>query len=234
MYLLNVIETVFNPEYLPHFFCAEPFTHLRVEQGLGENTAMELSTAVSDFILSFASFATAVSVLPVNVLGAFGFLIMSVAAGFGTVRFASENPSQHIVSCHASMSWLAGTLGLALLAGGFYRKYNARILATSHVGIAIGYTILKFIIEIEPFIDTVITTVISSSAVLSIGIYSLIQKNAYGMIGSFIMMMVGAVGTKGTLLSIPRVDVFHYLLAIGGVVLMRAFHYEIAAKEKTS
>ncbi|XP_800041.1 uncharacterized protein LOC579487 [Strongylocentrotus purpuratus] len=196
---------------------------------------MELSTAVSDFILCVSSFGTAVSILPITSLGAFGFLIMSVAAGFGTARFSMSAPSQHIVSCHASMSWLAGTLGIALMAAGFYRKYGSRILATVHVGVPAAYTILKFIIAFNAVIDTALTTFISSSAVLSIGIYSLIQRNPFGMMGAFCFMMAAAVGTNGELFGIKRVDWFHYLLAFSGVVLMRAFHFELPVeKEKTS
>ncbi|XP_063951568.1 uncharacterized protein LOC129253747 [Lytechinus pictus] len=196
---------------------------------------MELSIAVSDFILCFSSFGTAVSILPITTFGAFGFLIMSVAAGFGSARYSMSSPSEHIVSCHASMSWLAGTLGLALMAGGFYRKYGSRILAALHVGVPTMYAILKFVITFDAVVDTALTTFISSSAVLSIGIYSLIQKNPFGMMGAFCYMMAAAVGTNGELFGIKRVDWFHYLLAFGGVVLMRAFHFELPVeKEKTS
>ncbi|XP_072169693.1 uncharacterized protein [Diadema setosum] len=196
---------------------------------------MELSTAVSDFILSLTSFGTAVSILPINTIGAFGFLVMSVAAGFGTVRYGSANPSEHIVQCHASMSWLAGTVGLALMAGGFYRKYEARLLATGHVGLAVAYVIVKFSMEIPNVVDSGITTIIGSSAILSVGLYSLIQRNPFGMLGAMIYMMAGAVGTSGELFGIRKIDWFHYLLAFGGVVLMRAFHFEPPVeKEKTS
>lgn len=74
----------------------------------------EISTAISDLVLSLASFYGAGVVFERYKHASLGLLLVGLAAGVGTVRFLHVTPIHRrnsVIALHTKLSWLATILG---------------------------------------------------------------------------------------------------------------------------
>ena len=74
----------------------------------------QISTAISDLVLSISSFYAAGVIAPRYIHGAAGLLIIALAAGVGTTRFlniAPGNRQNAVISLHTKLSWFGAILG---------------------------------------------------------------------------------------------------------------------------
>ena len=74
---------------------------------------MQLSTAVSDFVLALSSYYSAFAVQKSSKYGSAGFLIVGFAASLGVLRFGSVLPRYQtsVHRMHVVFSWLGSIFG---------------------------------------------------------------------------------------------------------------------------
>ena len=81
---------------------------------LADLNMAQISTAVSDLVLSISSFYGAGVITRRYIHAAIGLLIIALAAGVGTIRFLNIVPLRRqnaIISLHSKLSWFAAILG---------------------------------------------------------------------------------------------------------------------------
>lgn len=75
----------------------------------------QISTAISDFVLSVVLFYCAGVLSRRYIHAAIGMLIIGFAAGVGTIRFLniiSMHRQNSVVSLHTKLSWFAAIIGV--------------------------------------------------------------------------------------------------------------------------
>ncbi|XP_038069492.1 uncharacterized protein LOC119738651 [Patiria miniata] len=186
----------------------------------------QMSTALSDLVLALTSFGTALFILRQNLFASAGFILMGMAASCGAYRFSRSTPSPQVLYWHQGLAWITTILGTSLVASGFHRWYTNSVMSALHMGSALALVCLSKATDIlAPRTEELLVSAVSSLAVVSIGIFSVLHTNPFGLLGAVLYGIAAAVGTEGDLASIRRVDWFHYLLAFANVVFLRAFTY---------
>ena len=74
----------------------------------------QVSTAISDFVLSISSFYGAGVIVKRYIHAAVGLIIIGLAAGVGTIRFLNILPLHRrsdVISLHSKLSWFGAILG---------------------------------------------------------------------------------------------------------------------------
>ncbi|XP_022080502.1 uncharacterized protein LOC110973749 isoform X2 [Acanthaster planci] len=186
----------------------------------------QMSSAVSDFVLALTSFGTAISLLRQNIFASAGFALMGAVASCGTYRFSRASPSPGVLQLHQAMAWVTTILGTSLVASGFHRRYDNSVMSAVHMGSALALICLSKVTDVLSMqTEEFLVSAVSSAAVVSIGVFSILHTNPFGILAAVLYGIAAAVGTTGELASILRVDWFHYLLAFANVVFLRAFTY---------
>lgn len=180
----------------------------------------QLSTAVSDAVLAYVSFHAAHRTMPLYISGMVGFFIIGVAAFVGTVRFGLRNPRSDLVAFHKYLSWMGSAIAVPYIAAAYHKQEHSHLLANVHLASGFGLvTVQKFL---SPRVQRLAAEGVSSYAVVSILTLSLITSNYEGALGAVCYITAGLiVGTDGYWLGIPRVDVFHYVIAVATISLMQ-------------
>ena len=161
-----------------------------------------------------------------NLPAAFGFLAIGIAASCGTLRFFMSTPSHNIVELHSYMSWLATVAGLPCIAVGFHHLHGATWAANIHMATAIAAVSLRHRAVSGKALE-IVSVIVSNGAVLSILALTIMTSNIYGILGTVIYTISGLViKTTGAWVGIPRVDLFHYALALGNVALLMGIQTE--------
>lgn len=181
----------------------------------------QYSTSVSDGVLAAV---TAVAVwntfLSNYFYASFGFLLVVAAACFGVVRFSQCRPSETLINWHRYMSWLAQCVGMTLIAASF----------TQHTSLSVAtfFSLSSFAVVLLR--DRVIPShlcaqagdLLGSVSVVSIFVFGCAKFNGFAIVGSSLMVVAGVVvKTEGQIGRFLRVDLFHYLLAIANIALMK-------------
>lgn len=174
---------------------------------------MQLSTAFSDFILSFVSIFVAIQIKNITsyskAAGLFGFISIGISAGLGTIHFLGIEILDPIY--HFSVG-LASFVGVPLIGTGFF-----------HIGIKkleknFIYPIAGILIFLFPLLSTTLGGIAMIMVVLVC-----IRKNSgetkipalYGILGAILFILAGLViGTTGSRGPILNVDIFHIVLAV--------------------
>ncbi len=185
----------------------------------------QFSTAVSDALLALSSFHASIVLSSTNVSGLGGFLFIGLAACCGVQRFCMKHPDEKSISRHTYLSWLASVLGLSCIAAAYYRSQGIPIVANAHIACAIAVVMLRS--QLSENVLHVATEIVSSGAVVSTLLLSLLMFNPFGIIGAMVYAVAGLViGTEGDLYGILRVDLFHYALVLGNIALMMGLTHE--------
>jgi hypothetical protein len=181
--------------------------------------ARALSTALSDLVLALSALNAAIKILIHAPLASAGFCIIAIAAALGTVKFALGSPPIVLVRWHKYFSWLSKTLGMSLIASSYHRQEILSKVANGHLALGLALAILGPYLADEAIAKA--TELVSSLAVLSIICITGIRFNVLGLIGALLYAVSGLViGVEGTYRSVPRVDLFHYALAVGNIALL--------------
>ena len=179
----------------------------------------QLSTSVSDGVLVLSAIHACWRLLGSSLCGVIGFFLVGSAAACGVYRFALKSPSKDAVKVHKYMSWFASVVGMSYLAAAYYRQHDISVFANVHVALAFAMVLLRRYLTEKA--RGIATEVISGFAVVSLLVFSIFQFNPYGIIGAALYVISGLIiGTEGQLYGIQRVDIFHYLLAVGTISLM--------------
>ncbi|KAI8519708.1 hypothetical protein Bbelb_029650 [Branchiostoma belcheri] len=188
-------------------------------------SAAQMSTAVSDFVLSASALLPAVTLWRPSPVGSAGFLVIGVAAGLGVLRFGQGLPPAGLVRAHQAVSWLANVLGTACISAALHKKMapgGGHDLWTDYR--LVGAALLLVARQFLPLnLTELATLLLSGISVVSAGIVCGMNGSTAGVAGAVLYAVSGLViGDEGSFLSIPRVDWFHYALALGNYAFYSA------------
>ena len=183
----------------------------------------QISTAFSDLFLALVSYFCVSRTYTSSLSATVGFFVIAVAASIGVFKFSSSNPSPALVEYHTFLSWMSSSLAVPYIAAAYHRQEESVFISTVHLATGFGLVAChKFLSEST---KAIATEAISSYAVISVLALSLLKGNHGGFLGAACYIVGGAlIGTKGSLLGIPRVDIFHYLIAMANYALMTGLY----------
>jgi len=189
-----------------------------------DNEQPKLSTAFSDAILALVSLHAAQKLT--GFIAAFGFLLTVLAASIGVIRFGKFIESNWVIKTHVYLSWVATVLGVPLVSYSFFKQCEYNIIANIFMACGLAGVATSSFLD-EPTRKKT-GELISTSAIIGTFLICLVHFNPYGLIGAALYAVAGlAVGTCGTVpfMGIPKVDIFHYTLAIANISLMLGVIY---------
>ena len=118
------------------------------------------------------------------------------------------------------LSWLAQVAGVPLLGVGFALN-SIPIMVNLNFLFVIGAVVASRFVDEK--LRKLLTEAASGFGMLTIILVCLRHFNLYGLIGAASYVSSGlAIGSEGYLHGIPRVDILHYVLAIGNVFFRMA------------
>jgi len=140
-------------------------------------------------------------------LTALGFASISVAALLGAAVYAGL---QDVASAHDTASFLAGRLGLLLIA---LRRFGSpRQVASTILACAVAF-----------LVPAPVDLAVSMLALVAIVWRSRSPHGLLAMVGGLMFALAGlVVGTQGEWLDVPRVDLFHLSLATAALLWLKA------------
>lgn len=121
-----------------------------------------------------------------------------------------------MVDYHKLFSWLGNVVGMPFLAAGLLKR-------NGHKDFVLPYTVVPivflFLYKMLPNnLRGVGNSSLSTIAILSCAISSILVNNLYGLYCAIAIIVAAIViGTEGSVASIPRVDLFHYVLALANI-----------------
>ncbi|KAK7114286.1 uncharacterized protein [Littorina saxatilis] len=180
----------------------------------------KLSTSLSDLVLALSVVHFVYCVFWENFFAAFGLSIQGMAAGVGVYRFALSHPDSSVTNAHTTFSWLAQVAGVPLLGVSFAHN-------TIPIMVNLNFLFVVCAVVASRFVDAglakLLTEAASGFGMLTILVVCLRFFNLYGLLGAASYIASGLViGSEGYLHGIPRVDILHYVLAIGNIFFRMA------------
>lgn len=129
----------------------------------------------------------------------------------------------NVVEAHKVFSWLGSVVGIPFLAEGLLRHNGHTNPALGlRFGPVVFLCLYRFLPrEVKSGGQLVLTGVATVMSLIS----SSVATNMYGVIYSVCTLVLGAIGTDGYVLNVPRVDFFHYFLAAQLYVYLLALHH---------
>ena len=183
---------------------------------------MQISTAISDGVLAAVAFWSARLAFVAGARpGALGFALVALAALAGVFRF-SVAPA--VLPVHSFASGVAGQVGIPLIAAAFVALvFPLNTDVAREVVLAALLMILfltfRFVFPL-PIYSTFIGGLAAVAIVAAGARISPDSAGIFAIVGAIVLVGAGlGVGTKGALLGIPRVDIFHYLTALSMYLL---------------
>lgn len=183
----------------------------------------QLSTSLSDLMLAISAFYVSHHWYEhKHHNAAIGMFIQSCAASMGIFRFAMEQPQGTLVyKAHKLLSWLAGAVGVPLIALVFCYKYGSAALANK-ISIFI-VCILLVVVFLPPKNRELCSQAVSGFSILTMATLCVINKNWFGFGACVVYAGAGILfGSDGKLLDIPKVDFLHYFLIVGNTLFKLA------------
>lgn len=149
------------------------------------------------------------------------FLLVALASSLGTIRFSFSSPPNKLVSLHKKASWFVSVVGFSLLAANFNFVYNKAMIGWIHV---LSIFVIFFALKALPKkLSKVLIQIHQVTSFVSIGGLCVTNYNWQGAVGIHIIPIAAViVGTEGKVLTMPAVDVFHYMISCGVYLLSRA------------
>jgi len=177
---------------------------------------MQLSTALSDAILALVAWGAAVIAhLSGSRPAAAGFALVALAASIGVLRFSAW---PQLVPVHTSLSLVAGQVGIPLIGLGFCLAVFRMPPPPGPLLITLILCVLFFIFQhliVWNLYGTVVGA-LGAVAIIAAGIALFPAPSALWTAGGALLLVIAglAVGTRGELAGMLRIDLFHYLMAI--------------------
>ncbi|XP_067135647.1 uncharacterized protein [Centruroides vittatus] len=149
------------------------------------------------------------------------FLLITIAAFLGTIRFSFSSPSNKLISLHKKTTWWVSIAGFSLLAANFNFIYNKAMIGWIHV---LSIFVIIFALKTLPNkLSKVLTQIQQVTSFVSVGGLCVTHYNWQGAVGIHIIPVAAIiVGTEGKVMGMPAVDVFHYMISCSVYLLSRA------------
>ncbi|TGK07833.1 hypothetical protein EHO59_06970 [Leptospira semungkisensis] len=184
---------------------------------------MQLSTAISDLVLAVSAtwaglraLSSAKGSLPKRG-GAWGLFAVAAGAYLGVIFFLGGD---WITGIYRLVVQFAGTVGIPWIGIAFFYLGFGKIPPRNWYVLSAGLLVL-FILDslyaLGPYSTAIGAISFVTVIIVCIQKYKGSHKTAalYGIAGALLFILAGLViGTVGHISGIPRVDVFHYVLAV--------------------
>ncbi|WP_411822135.1 DUF6962 family protein [Leptospira sp. 'Mane'] len=187
---------------------------------------MQLSTFLSDFLLSIVSLYTAFRLNRLSSVsglsGTYAFGIIGISAALGSIHFLGISALDPIYRFFVGLS---GFVGVSLIGVAFFHLGIRKLVRNQLfliIGILfIGYIVFGYLVSF-PIMST-LPGAVSMIIVIFVCIRKISKENTaaiYGLAGAVLFILAGLViGTKGSTGPILNVDLFHIGLAIANYSL---------------
>ncbi|XP_045625921.1 uncharacterized protein [Procambarus clarkii] len=188
----------------------------------------QLSTALSDFVLALSA-VWGFRMLhedshSEHQFGKWWFMLVTMAATLGVVRFAALLPSYRasVLRYHTNFSWLCRAIGIPCLAAEICRTYKYSTASQLFLLSAVTTFITS---SLKSRHKDQLTDVVSTASVSAILGLSVIGGNMMHAAAAVFFIISGLVGSEGDiqLVNLPRVDVLHYMLVAVNYCLVWGF-----------
>ncbi|CAG5122575.1 unnamed protein product [Candidula unifasciata] len=178
--------------------------------------ARQLTTSVSDLLLTWSVLYFIYNVFWENVFASLGLGIQGTAAALGVIRFAQARPQGQIYEYHQMTSWLAQVVGIPLLAVGFCHK-DMPILMNLNLMIMVAVLIgANFL---APGMKQLANESCAGFGFLTIIIVALRSWNVYALLATAAYIASSKlIGSEGKMGVVYRLDLLHVGLAAGNVL----------------
>ncbi len=185
---------------------------------------IQLSTAISDAVLALVSIAAALPVLkgtnPSRRFAGVCLLFIGLTAGIGAARFGGA----HVAVVHDSMSWTSKMIVLPALGAAFVAlSYGLRIIRPYWYGVSLVFAAVGYGLPAKWGLLPGVSAMACIFWVSARHFRSARPVAVSAGLGAGLMMLVGlVVGTQGYWGPVPRVDLFHYGLAVAHLLFAYA------------
>lgn len=193
----------------------------RVKLDTGHTTttvtpAFQPTTFLSDGVLALLSCFGAYLVARKTFLSYSGFLLLASAAVLGTIKFAGIT---QVTTFHRLASEVAEFVGVpAIFIGIYHREKTLEQLRTSVI--ILGVLIVLYLVFACGFKLKNYRIVVGLVAVLAAVYESVIQSQLLIFFGILFFVAAGSlIGNEGKLFGLRRVDLLHYILALGCILV---------------
>lgn len=195
---------------------------------------MILSHMISDAVLAATSvwvFSTAFRRVPFygRLLWGFFFLTIALAALVGVLTFAGLDVLEPL---HASLTMLAGSLGVVAVVVATYATVLDRLLSPVAFSVSLGVGILLFVLLFLPEVG-VFAPVVAALGILLVmllAVLALLRKQQWAVwIVVAVMLMAFATKVEHVVLPLHPLDAYHYLIALALV----CFGYAMRKREQS-
>ena len=184
----------------------------------------EYSTSLSDALLALCSLYIAWKLCITNLFPAIAFTLIALAATCGCLRFAGIRWPSQLISWHKYLSWASGAFGVPCIVVGYCRISYLNMAANILLCLAITTLLIEKFMNDKRFIETVVLFVNASAVLTCLYTCLFVRFSLCGCLGIVLYVLAGTVvKTEGYYGSIPKVDIFHYMLAIGNVAFFCGF-----------
>ena len=180
----------------------------------------QYSTSLSDGILVISALTTAKIIASKSITSAIGFILMAIAASLGVIRFSSANAAEGLIGWHKYMSWMTQSVGLPLIGSSYLRLWHP-YLANAILASSIAILVLQNRV-LSQKVGSAAGEAIGAVVMVAILVQSVANVNGFGILGVALFGVAAlAVKTEGQIYGFRRVDVFHYILAIANIALVK-------------
>ncbi len=187
------------------------------------------STALTDALLATCSAAGALGLRARGEkYASVGLAMFALAASCGTLRFGGVHS---VIGVHDFTSALAGQVGLPLIGLAYLSSaWRTQIDFSRRLqlggALVVGFTVFGVVFPVAAY-----KTAVGAAALVAVGLacarhaararsQAAGYRAAIGALGAALTAVAGlAVGTEGQLGSVPRIDLFHILLASANLAL---------------
>lgn len=189
---------------------------------------MQISTAISDLVLALVSTWVGLSLYASGKGsvskrgGAWGFFSIALGAYMGTVFFLGGG---WISPVYRPVVQFAGEVGVPWIGIGFFAAGFGKVdkkTWTILTAALIALFIFDLLFGLGQYATAIGAVSFITVLVVSIRKYGKSHKTPalYGILGALLFMLAGLViGTVGSTLGVPNVDIFHYALAAANYAL---------------
>ena len=186
---------------------------------------MQLSIVISESILALVTIGVALRLFQGGFIYSAGpgFILVALAALLGAIKFSGV---ESVISAHKQAALLAATVGMPMVGYAFLGLKSNALQAGSASLIAwfILLALSIVLVNILSFIPYArIIAVVGLLAIIIIAatfLSSSPRAALTAIAGALTIVLTGlAIGTKGELFGLKRVDLYHYGLALGNLLI---------------
>lgn len=177
----------------------------------------ELSVVLSECLLAFSAAFCAGKLYVSHVYATISFVIIAVAALAGAARFGGSRQPSNLVFIHKNLFWLVDAVAVPLIVVSYLMKANIDKAAIAFI-VAIALLPVMWLVSDKSTLSKITWIVDGSSLAGCLIVCAFIKYSPYGLTGIGLYAVAGILVTsEGYYGSVPRIDVFHYLLVIGNL-----------------